>query len=82
MNPINSKVVNSIESVWATAWGDSRKAVHCIEAMTYDMYKIILNTIPIIDTQYLSPLRRGAGSGDGRGDRASVTYMLKMEFRR
>jgi len=30
MNPINSKVVNSIESVWATAWGDSRKAVHDI----------------------------------------------------
>ena len=61
---------------------DGRKAIHDIEVMPYDMYKIILNTIPIIDTQYLSPLRRGAGSGDGRGDHASVTYMLKMEFRR
>mgnify|MGYP007077654991 CR=1 FL=1 len=60
----------------------SRKAMHEIEAMPYDMYKIILNMIPIIDRQYLSPLRRGAGSGDGREDQHNVTYMLKQEFRR
>ena len=28
MNPINLKVVNSIESVWATAWGDSWIAIN------------------------------------------------------
>jgi hypothetical protein len=61
---------------------DSRKAMHNIESMPYDMYAIILDTIPEIDKRYLSPLRRINGSGDGMEWGLSATDALKRAYRR
>jgi hypothetical protein len=64
------------------AIGDSRKAMHAIESMPYDMYASILDTIPEIDKRYLSPLRRINGSGDRMELGVSATNALKRAYRR
>ena len=57
MNPINSKVVNSIESVWATAWGDHWIAINLhltIRSVQEHMLRnsSYLNSIELVEKHY------------------------------